>query len=268
VWAQTWGLVQAFAHLRQDPSRINYPVGQTSQILWNVAETGCGAGPVLVRNTATASLYTYTPYQPNAASLASYPGTGDACSSYGNRNFYRLFTDYFGSTGGGPPTGAPASGAGAPPVGLTLNTSQDPASFGWVRAANQVPFTWQGHAFGRVAAGTQPLWTGLLTELVPLIPGGLTGDLGCFEDRNNVNNPSAVSFHAYGLACDLNSGDNPNGAPGYGRSGRFVIPPAAHDIAARWGMEWGGDFRGVQDPMHLELHLTPQQVATWSAGVS
>ncbi len=42
VWAQTWGLVQAFARLRADPARINYPVGQTSQILWNVAETGCG----------------------------------------------------------------------------------------------------------------------------------------------------------------------------------------------------------------------------------
>ena len=152
VWAQTWGLVQAFAHLQADPSRINYPVGQTSQILWNVAETGCGAGPVLVRNTATASLYTYTPYQPNPASLASYPGTGDRCSSYGNRNFYRLFTDYFGSTGGGPPaTGAPASGAGAPPpAGLTQNSSQDPASFGWVRAANQVPFTLAGP---RVRAG-------------------------------------------------------------------------------------------------------------------
>ena len=57
-----------------------------------------------MQNTATASLYTYTPYQPNPASLASYPGQGDACSSYGNRNFHRMFTDYFGSTGGGTPT--------------------------------------------------------------------------------------------------------------------------------------------------------------------
>jgi hypothetical protein len=268
VWAQTWGMVQAFAHLRADPSRINYPVGQTSQILWNVAETGCGAGPVLVQDTATATLYTYTPYQPNPASLAAYPGTGDGCSSYGNRNFYRLFTEYFGSTGGGKPLAGNPGGAGPvyTPVGLTQNDSQDPTSFGWVHGGPVEPLTWQGHTFGRVAAGTGKLWTAMLDELVPLIPGGLTADLGCYEDRANVNNPAVLSFHAYGLACDVNSGDNPNGAPGYGRSGRYVIPgPQAHDIAGRFCMQWGGDFRGVQDPMHFEIHCTPEQIAAWAA---
>ena len=71
--------------------------------------TSCGtssspaaaAAPVTIENTATASLYNYTPYQPNAAALAAYPGTGDACSAYGNRNFFFLFHKYFGSTGGG-----------------------------------------------------------------------------------------------------------------------------------------------------------------------
>ena len=46
-------------------------------------------------------LYDYTPYQPNSASLAAYPGVGDACSSYGNRNFFFLFQKWFGETGGG-----------------------------------------------------------------------------------------------------------------------------------------------------------------------
>lgn len=110
VWNQTWGMMQAFAHLKADPSRINYPVGKTSNILWNVAETGCGSTPVTVKNTATATLYTYTPYTPNAASLAAYPGEGDACSSYGNRNFFRMFQKYFGDTGGGKPV-APGPGA-------------------------------------------------------------------------------------------------------------------------------------------------------------
>ena len=119
MWAQTWGLVQAFAHLRRDPSLIHYPVGRTSQILWNVAETGCGAGPVLVQNTATATLYTYTPYQPNPASLAAYPGEGDRCSSYGNRNFFYEFQRYFGPTGGGRP--APRRRAGGVGVGVAVN---------------------------------------------------------------------------------------------------------------------------------------------------
>ena len=70
-----------------------------------------------IRNLATASLYVYTPYQPNAASLAAYPGEGDACSSYGNRNFFRMFQNYFGSTGGGTADGAPTAVGGGGSAG-------------------------------------------------------------------------------------------------------------------------------------------------------
>ena len=113
VWEQTLGLFTSFAKLHQDAKYVNYPEGKTSDILWNVKETGCGSAPVLVANRATATLYTYTPYQPNAAALASYPGTGDACSAYGNRNFFRMFQQYFGATGGGKPA---ADQAAAVPV--------------------------------------------------------------------------------------------------------------------------------------------------------
>ncbi|MDL9980310.1 LGFP repeat-containing protein [Microbacterium sp. ASV49] len=51
-----------------------------------------------IANYATAALYNYTPYQPNAASLAAGYGLGDACSTYGNRNFYNYFVDWFGTT--------------------------------------------------------------------------------------------------------------------------------------------------------------------------
>ena len=73
VWAQTFGMFQAFARLHVDPSRVNYPEGKTSNILWNVAETGCGSAPVTVQNRATATLYTYTPYQPNAGQPRRLP---------------------------------------------------------------------------------------------------------------------------------------------------------------------------------------------------
>ncbi len=53
---------------------------------------------VNIVNLATAALYDYTPYQPNAAALAAGYGTGDSCSSYGNRNFYLYFNDWFGTT--------------------------------------------------------------------------------------------------------------------------------------------------------------------------
>ena len=71
---------------------------QTNSIMWNVSERGCGAGDVFLENKATAALYTYTPYQPNQAALNNLYGSGDSCSAYGNRNFWRVFTDWFGST--------------------------------------------------------------------------------------------------------------------------------------------------------------------------
>ena len=54
---------------------------------------------MFVRNQATHALYVYTPYTPNKAALKSLYGTGDSCSAYGNRNFWRLFIDWFGVTG-------------------------------------------------------------------------------------------------------------------------------------------------------------------------
>lgn len=69
---------------------------------WNLRyhpNASCGSSPVYVANKATAAMYYYTPYQPNAAALAAgYGEANNACSSYGNRNFYNYFTDWFGST--------------------------------------------------------------------------------------------------------------------------------------------------------------------------
>ena len=77
-----------------------YAPGKTWNVLYN-PDRNCGSSPVRIENQATANLYYYTPYQPNAAALAAGYGTGDSCSSYGNRNFYNYFTDWFGSTRGG-----------------------------------------------------------------------------------------------------------------------------------------------------------------------
>ena len=76
-----------------------FKAGNTWQILYHPdAKRKCGTGPVYIANKATEALYYYTPYQPNAAALRAGYGTGDSCSSYGNRNFYNYFTDWFGST--------------------------------------------------------------------------------------------------------------------------------------------------------------------------
>ncbi len=59
-----------------------------------------GRSPSYVQNKATAALYYYTPYTPNTAALNNLYGTGDGCSAYGNRNFWRLYSDWFGSDPG------------------------------------------------------------------------------------------------------------------------------------------------------------------------
>lgn len=77
-----------------------YPVGKASQIRYH-PNAACGTSSVTIQNKATAALYYYTPYQPNRAALAAGYGTGDSCSSYGNRNFVNYYTDWFGSGGSG-----------------------------------------------------------------------------------------------------------------------------------------------------------------------
>ena len=78
-----------------DGGWTNYPVG------WNYVKyhpnSACGGTNVFIENRATSALYRYTPYQPNSAALAAGYGLGDSCSSYGNRNFYGYFSDWFGS---------------------------------------------------------------------------------------------------------------------------------------------------------------------------
>ena len=97
---QVYNAASAFQRYTQTSSTRQYQPGRWNSILWH-PNTACGSGQVWIENQATANLYIYTPYQPNAAALANLYGTGDGCSSYGNRNFWRIFTDWFGNPNGG-----------------------------------------------------------------------------------------------------------------------------------------------------------------------
>lgn len=79
------------------PEQYRYKPYQSNYIQYNPS-AGCGGTNVYIENLATAGLYNYTPYQPNASALANLYGSGDGCGAYGNRNFWRLFSDWFGST--------------------------------------------------------------------------------------------------------------------------------------------------------------------------
>lgn len=98
---QVYNAAHQFKVYQSTPTRWNYQAGRSNRILWH-PNADCGSSQVTIRNQATAGLYIYTPYQPNAAALRNLYGSGDSCSSYGNRNFWRLYTDWFGSTSDGP----------------------------------------------------------------------------------------------------------------------------------------------------------------------
>jgi hypothetical protein len=91
---QVYNAAWQFRQYTLFPDERAYTVG-TVDVGFN-PDAACGAAPVRIANQATANLYLYTPYQPNAAAIASLYGDGDGCSAYGNRNFWRIFTDWFG----------------------------------------------------------------------------------------------------------------------------------------------------------------------------
>lgn len=94
---QVYNAARQFKRYARDANLFNYRVGVTSYVLFN-PNAACGGSNIFMSNKATAALYNYTPYQPNAAALNNLYGTGDSCSAYGNRNFWRLWRDWFGVT--------------------------------------------------------------------------------------------------------------------------------------------------------------------------
>ncbi|MCA0345625.1 MAG: hypothetical protein LCH31_00955 [Actinobacteria bacterium] len=81
-----------------NPNSFNYKPFQNNTIQWHPDRDRCGVSTFYIENWATAALYIYTPYRPNPAALNAGWGTGDSCSSYGNRNFFLFYTSWFGST--------------------------------------------------------------------------------------------------------------------------------------------------------------------------
>lgn len=92
LFNQLYNAAWQFRQYTEVPDRA-YRIG-TVQVGYH-PDAACGASPVEIRNQATANLYNYTPYQPSAATLAD-PDTGDACSAFGNLNFWRIWHRWFG----------------------------------------------------------------------------------------------------------------------------------------------------------------------------
>lgn len=96
---QVTNAAAAFKRYAANPQSYRYKAYQNNAILYNPDST-CGSSSVYLQNQATTGLYVYTPYQPNQAALSNLYGTGDDCSAYGNRNFWRIYSDWFGTLTG------------------------------------------------------------------------------------------------------------------------------------------------------------------------
>jgi hypothetical protein len=96
-YRQVYFAAKQFERYRLNPTGFRHQPRAWNNVFYH-PNSGCGTRSVYIQNYATAGLYNYTPYTPNSAALSNLYGTGNSCSSYGNRNFWRIFTDWFGST--------------------------------------------------------------------------------------------------------------------------------------------------------------------------
>ncbi|WP_460799356.1 FG-GAP repeat domain-containing protein [Microbacterium sp. GXF0217] len=213
-----------------------YAPGKTWNIRYDV-EVSCGSSPVYIANKATAAMYYYTPYQPNAAALRAGYGTGDSCSAYGNRNFYNYFTDWFGSTQ------KPAAPAPAGPTLTSLNKAD------YTLALNTNGTLW-AYPFAKGVWGTRVQVANGLTGTSKVIGvGDLNGD-GHRDFVAVAKNGQASAIYGNGTSTFA----KPQVLKGVGAESRLVtaagdfdsdgVPDLFTVTASGALMLWRGDNRG------------------------
>ncbi|GHT81004.1 hypothetical protein FACS1894125_0890 [Actinomycetota bacterium] len=155
----------------------NYPVG-VNYIQYN-PNAGCGGTNVNILNRATSALYRYTPYQPNQAAIN---GGGDGCSSWGNRNFFSTFSDWFGNpqTGGFFPDGHVDE--------ITSLGNGDVKVRGWTFDRDDTNASIQAHVYVGGPAGTASAGCGATTANL---------------DSTDVNNAFSIAGnHRFEFTCN------------------------------------------------------------------
>lgn len=159
----------------------SYAPGKNFAILWN-PNTGCGANTVYIRNQPTASLYTYTPYTPNRAALDNLGGVGDSCSSYGNRNFWDFYYNWFGNPTGVIPTGVTADriqGNNRYETAVQISQSTTSATGGIVYVASGLDYP---DGLTAAPAAVQAAGTLLLVDRA-FIPDAVKAQLAALQPR-------------------------------------------------------------------------------------
>ncbi len=130
---------------------------------------------------------------------------------------------------------------------------QHPDSAEW-RAANLSTVGINGQEWV-VNNAAKDAFQGFLTELAGM--GYNATSSGGYNYRLQRGSTTKMSEHADGMAIDINAATNPQGG------GTTDMPANIRELAAKWGLKWGGDFKGDRyDPMHFEFIGGQREVTT------
>ena len=73
--------------------------------------------------------------------------------------------------------------------------------------------------------------------------------IGGFANRSTAS--GGFSWHSKGMAIDINPSQNPHTFPGSQNYGKTDMPSNVSELAARFGLGWGGNWRSSKDTMHF-----------------
>jgi len=112
----------------------------------------------------------------------------------------------------------------------------------------------------RCAAGAGELLAAFAAEFNELIEPIDEGKLDdwAYAFRMVRGTTDKLSCHSSGTAIDLNATQHP-----LGKVGTFPLEkvPMIRALAKKYGLTWGGDYRGRKDEMHFELHVNREQAS-------
>jgi len=93
-------------------------------------------------------------------------------------------------------------------------------------------------------------------ELIEPIDEGIYDDWA-YAFRMVRGTTDRLSCHSSGTAIDLNATKHP-----LGKMGTFPAEkvPMIRALAKKYGLKWGGDYKGRIDEMHFEVEIAPTKV--------
>ena len=135
---------------------------------------------------------------------------------------------------------------------------------GWPASKDQAeigvkPFPIKGTAIKiRCAKDAGPLLAAFAAEFHALIEPIDEGKLDdwAYAFRMVRGTTDKLSCHSSGTAIDLNATKHP-----LGKAGTFELAkvPMIQALAKKYGLAWGGDYRGRKDEMHFEVAISQEK---------